>query len=64
MNFVSSESIYNRKVLSVCLSVTKNDHFAQRSQFKFFSGSKWFQVGLLWFFMVPGVFSWIFMFTD
>ena len=64
--------MFNRKVLSICLFVTKNDHFAQRSQIKFFSGSKWFQVGLLWFFMVfhgsrsvfmvPGWFSCFFMF--
>ena len=32
-------SIYNRKVLFVRQFVTKNDHFAQRSQIKFFSGS-------------------------
>ena len=37
----ATTSIYNRKVLSV----TKNDHFAQRSQIKFQVGFSWFQVG-------------------
>ena len=36
--FMNLISIYNRKVLFVCLCVTKNDHFAQRSQIEFFSG--------------------------
>ena len=31
-----------RKVLFVCLSLTKNDHFAQRPQIIFFSGSNFF----------------------
>ena len=30
--------IIGRFCLFVCLSVTKNDHFAQRSQIEFFSG--------------------------
>ena len=41
-------SIYNRKVLCVCLSVTKNDHFP-----KWFP---WFFKVVSWFFMVFGWF--------
>ena len=50
-------SIYNRKVLFV----TKNDHFAQWSQIKFFSGFhcySWFQVGCSWFQISFHGFSW------
>ena len=63
-------SIYNRKVLCV----TKNDHFAQRSQIKFFMvfhGSGWVFMMFHGFrlvfhgswsvFMVPGRFSWFFI---
>ena len=34
--------VIGRFCLSVCLSVTKNDHFAQQSQIKFLSGSNFF----------------------